>query len=522
MQAQRSRSPWWVLYARSVKAMYVAFLAPVFWLLVGLLVYSQDQAQQTQNKTDALETDALEIVPSEVEQPESDPAGQQPSAKNSSFVAGIFGKSPHRLAIERGVELIRKSIDNYPKHRDCFSCHHQAVPLFALRMVAGYPQTHDADGKRSLFNSKDIERAQQILEFSRKSFERDLPKLRAGEELDGRGLTLGYGLWTHDVGDADWGELEQAMISNALATQQPDGRWRVHSVRPPAASSDWMATALVVSGLNRSLRSQLHSIKNLEEFRPTVWALHRARLWMIRQPEPTTTEDICGAIWLQYELQNSDSINHVLGLSLGTGEALAGLGGPPPGYGGGLPGNVEGGDIKALAPLAWKAFLEAELSEKDAALALDQYQAFQKDFPRHEPDRTRFRKSLLALQNAEGGWGQERGRESDAYSTGLSLILLQETAMYDKLGAFNGSWYQRGIRYLIESQNRDGSWHVSSRAIPVQEYFDNGDPHETDQFISMQATAWAIAALANAHYHQRSPLTSPIRRGDAAGFGPGE
>jgi hypothetical protein len=38
----------------------------------------------------------------------------------------------------------------------------------------------------------------------------------------------------------------------------------------------------------------------------------------------------------------------------------------------------------------------------------------------------------------------------------------------------------------------------------------------------MQATAWAIAALANAYYQQRSPLTSPIRRGDAAGFGPGE
>jgi N-acyl-D-amino-acid deacylase len=126
------------------------------------------------------------------------------------------------------------------------------------------------------------------------------------------------------------------------------------------------------------------------------------------------------------------------------------------------------------------------------------------------------------LQNADGGWGQELGRESDAYSTGVSLILLQESAEYDKFGAFNASWYQRGIEYLIDTQNRDGSWHVSSRATPVQQYFDNGDPHETDQFISMQATAWSIAALANAHYHQRSPLTSPIRNGDTARFGPGE
>ena len=509
MQAQVSGSLGWISHEPSNKTTSHAFLVLAFWMVAGLCVYSQEE-RSPKKQTDT-------------KQSEIEPTGPEPASKNSSFVSGIFGKSPHRLAIERGVELIRKSVDNYPKHRDCFSCHHQAVPLFALRMVAGNPQANEADGKRALFSSKDRERAQQILEFSRKSFERELPKLRAGEELDGRGLTLGYGLWTHDVGDADWGELEHAMISNALATQQPDGRWRVHSVRPPAASSDWMATALVVSGLNRNLRSQLHSIKNLEQFRPIVWALHRARLWMIRQPEPTTTEDTCGAIWLQYELQNSDSINGILGFSLGIGGPPPGFGGgPPPGYGGGPPGNAEGVASKGLSPLAWKAFLEAELSEKDAALALDEFQAFQKDFPRHAPDRNRFRRSLLGLQNADGGWGQELGRESDAYSTGVSLILLQETAEYDKFGAFNASWYQRGIEYLIVTQNRDGSWHVSSRATPVQQYFDNGDPHETDQFISMQATAWSIAALANAHYHQRSPLTSPIRNGDTARFGLGE
>jgi len=493
-----------------------AFLVLVFWFLVGHWVYSQDQSSQHPN-----DSDTSDRVPSEIEQPGLDPSGKPPISTNSSLIAGIFGKSPHRLAIERGVELIRKSVDSYPKHRDCFSCHHQSVPLFALRMVAGNPQAREADGKRALFNANDRERAQQIIEFSRKSFERELPKLRAGEELDGRGLTLGYGLWTHDVGDADWGELEQAMISNALATQQSDGRWRIHSIRPPAASSDWMATALVVSGLNRNLRSQLHSIKNLEQFRPMVWALHRARLWMIRHPEPTTTEDICGAIWLQYELQHSDSINGILGLSLGLG-GPPGFGGGPSGYGGGTSGNAAGGTSQASSSLTWRAFLEAELSGEDAALALEEYQSFQKDFPLHDHDRNRFRKGLLERQNADGGWGQELGRESDAYSTGMSLILLQEANMYDKLGDFNEAWYQRGIKHLVDTQQRDGSWHVSSRSIPVQEYFDNGDPHDTDQFISIQATAWAVAALANAYYHQRSPLTSPIRRSAPEHIGIGE
>jgi len=58
----------------------------------------------------------------------------------------------------------------------------------------------------------------------------------------------------------------------------------------------------------------------------------------------------------------------------------------------------------------------------------------------------------------------------------------------------------------LSTQKPDGSWHVSSRANPVQEFFDNGDPHETDQFISMQATAWAVAALSSAYHRHRWPL----------------
>ena len=36
---------------------------------------------------------------------------------------------------------------------------------------------------------------------------------------------------------------------------------------------------------------------------------------------------------------------------------------------------------------------------------------------------------------------------------------------------------------LLKTQRGDGSWFVKSRSKPVQVYFDNGDPHERDQFI---------------------------------------
>ena len=48
--------------------------------------------------------------------------------------------------------------------------------------------------------------------------------------------------------------------------------------------------------------------------------------------------------------------------------------------------------------------------------------------------------------------------------------------------------YQRGVRYLIESQMEDGSWLVKTRAPSFQPYFDSDFPHGYDQFISAAAT----------------------------------
>jgi hypothetical protein len=55
--------------------------------------------------------------------------------------------------------------------------------------------------------------------------------------------------------------------------------------------------------------------------------------------------------------------------------------------------------------------------------------------------------------------------------------------------------YQRGVRFLLNTQLEDGSWYVRSRAIPIQPYFDSEFPHGKDQFISAAATNWATMAL---------------------------
>jgi hypothetical protein len=55
--------------------------------------------------------------------------------------------------------------------------------------------------------------------------------------------------------------------------------------------------------------------------------------------------------------------------------------------------------------------------------------------------------------------------------------------------------YERAVRYLLSTQQEDGSWYVKTRAMAFQPYFDAGFPHDFDQWISAAGTSWATMAL---------------------------
>lgn len=101
---------------------------------------------------------------------------------------------------------------------------------------------------------------------------------------------------------------------------------------------------------------------------------------------------------------------------------------------------------------------------------------------------------LMALQRSDGGWSQLPGLDSDAYASGQALYALLEAAEIP--GTHPG--VQKGVTFLLRSQAGDGSWHVKSRAIWLQPYFESGFPYGRDQFISTAGTAWAALALAAA------------------------
>jgi hypothetical protein len=66
--------------------------------------------------------------------------------------------------------------------------------------------------------------------------------------------------------------------------------------------------------------------------------------------------------------------------------------------------------------------------------------------------------ALLDRQNADGGWGQEKGLPSDAYATGQALYALSLAGL-----AMDHRTVSRGVAFLLGTQAEDGSWPMKSR-----------------------------------------------------------
>lgn len=97
---------------------------------------------------------------------------------------------------------------------------------------------------------------------------------------------------------------------------------------------------------------------------------------------------------------------------------------------------------------------------------------------------------LVAAQRPDGGWARYPAI-SDAYASGLALYSLRVGAGTPA----SDPAIQRGVAFLLRTQDEDGTWYVNKRAFPANTYFDAGFPHGQSQFISFGATCWATMAL---------------------------
>jgi ankyrin repeat protein len=107
-------------------------------------------------------------------------------------------------------------------------------------------------------------------------------------------------------------------------------------------------------------------------------------------------------------------------------------------------------------------------------------------------DLRKLAQPILTQQRPDGGWAQREVFTSDAYATGMTLWALAEAGVLSP----HEEPYRKGVKFLLATQSRDGSWHVASRATKFQQYFESGFPYDDDQWISTMATGWAASALA--------------------------
>jgi N-acyl-D-amino-acid deacylase len=328
-----------------------------------------------------------------------------------------------KKALNGSYAMIRTGVENYPEHRDCFSCHHQALPLLAFSLE-GRGELDEAPA--ALTQSQTT---QAILKFTEASFSPKISMMREGSGVGGRALTAAYGLWTMDLGGAPSNETTQAMVEYLLKTQAADGGWEFQSHRPPAASSRAMTTAIAVYGL------RAYGFDAGDESRFTQ-SLRKSAAFAEQHQLDGSHEELIGALWLEQ-------------------------------------------------------MLSSELSPPSAAAC------------QRLAERTT---ELWSRQQADGGWAQTPEMTSDAYATGQALLMLTQLGEANRVHA--DERFQDGIRFLLRTQQAGGSWHVVTRSKPVQVYFDNGDPHGKDQFISMMASNWSTAALANYQATGQRPLES--------------
>ncbi len=175
-----------------------------------------------------------------------------------------------REAAARALVPIEQASMQYPDHRDCFSCHHQALPVFALTLAK--EQGFDVEAGAI--------RAQ--VEFTRTSLSRNTKEYREGKGQGGAADTASYGLFTLDVGKAPADAATEAVAGYLLKRDADRPDWKPSGQRPPSEGSPFSVTYLALRAL-KTYGGKLDQKAVKARF-------DAARKWLI-QANPADTED---------------------------------------------------------------------------------------------------------------------------------------------------------------------------------------------------------------------------------------
>jgi squalene cyclase len=142
-----------------------------------------------------------------------------------------------RAAVEKALPLILKSTAEYPESRDCFSCHHQAVPVLALASAKerGFAIPAEAISGPVTHTEADLRGS--------------LASYRSGAGQGGGVTRAGYAMLTLEVGGKTRDEVTDAVTEYLLKKDESRDHWRGSSNRPPSEASEFTSTYLALRAL---------------------------------------------------------------------------------------------------------------------------------------------------------------------------------------------------------------------------------------------------------------------------------
>ena len=143
-----------------------------------------------------------------------------------------------RVAIAKSLTLIEKSAAEYRRQRECFACHHQALPVLTLKELREHG---------FLFDERDF---RDQLKHTTEHLKRGRESYLKGRGQGGKADTAGWALWTLEAGGCQPDETTAAVTEFLLQWQSDSDHWRAASQRPPTEASKFTTTYVALRGLS--------------------------------------------------------------------------------------------------------------------------------------------------------------------------------------------------------------------------------------------------------------------------------
>lgn len=168
-----------------------------------------------------------------------------------------------RAAAAKSLPLLQKGADGYMAERKCFACHHQTLPLLALKTAQSRGLPIDAEFE------------QRLLRFVEDSLESGRSRYLEGRGQGGNTITAGYALWTLSLSGKPAGPTTTMVVDYLTTAHKDSTYWRVTTSRPPSETSHFAATYAVLRGLrDYATQSQQAAVaERLQEVRKKLNSL---------------------------------------------------------------------------------------------------------------------------------------------------------------------------------------------------------------------------------------------------------